>query len=154
MANLEFGVIAKHLSDDAKTVLNLAKEFARQYGLNYIGTEHLLLGLLGEPDCLGAKALAELSVDQDRAKAQIDELLKTRSQETWVMGRLPGTPHFRDVLARAAEQAKGEGNWQVRSEHMLLALLDERGSTGYKALLALGVTSPAVRKSIAHLRAG
>ncbi|HOA72181.1 MAG TPA: Clp protease N-terminal domain-containing protein [Phycisphaerae bacterium] len=142
----------RNLTKEAETIIALAKEFARQYGQNYVGTEHLLLAILGQEDCLGAKVLAELSVDQDRAKQQIDELLKARLQETWVMGRLPGTPHYRDVLARAAEEAKGSGNWQIRSEHLLLGLLAEKASTGCKALMAMGVDPIAVRKALGRNR--
>lgn len=143
----------KNLTKEAETILALAKEFARQYGQNYVGTEHLLLAILGDDECLGARILAELSVDQDRAKEEIDELLRARLQETWVMGRLPGTPHYRDVLARAAEEAKGSGNWQIRSEHLLLGLLAEKASTGAKALAALGVDAVAVRRAVGRTRA-
>jgi ATP-dependent Clp protease ATP-binding subunit ClpC len=143
-------VNATHASNEVQSIIHLAKEFARLHGQNYVGTEHLLLALLGESDCLGARVLAEFSVDEDRAKEKIDELITHRLQETWVLGRLPGTPHFRDVLARAAEAARGQGNWQVRSEHLLIALFTEKQSVGCKTLQALGVTIDAVRKSIAR----
>lgn len=68
------------------------------------------------------------------------------------MGRLPGTPHFRDVIARAADEARGSGNWQIRSEHLLIALLGEKGSTGYKALKALNLALEQVRKDLARHR--
>lgn len=147
-------VTTKHLTNEAETIIHLAKEFARLHGQHYVGTEHLLLAILGEGEGLGAKILADLSVDMDRAKEQVDELVKHRLQETWVMGRLPGTPNCRDVLARASEQAKGTSNWQVRSEHLLIALLAERGSTGCKALEAMGVTLDTVRKTMVRLRSG
>ena len=146
------GVNSRHLTPEVETIISLAKEFARQYGQNYVGTEHLLLAIIGEEEGAGARVLAELAVDVDRAKAEIDTLLKDRMAETWVMGRLPGTPHYRDVLARALEQAKGTGNWQIRSEHLLLALLAERNSTGCKALQNLGVTPDAVRKCLTRNR--
>lgn len=145
--------MTRHLSPETETIIALAKEFARQYGQNYVGTEHLLLAILGEGECIGAKVLADLSVDQDRAKEQIDQLLKARLQETWVLGRLPGTPHYRDVIARATEQAKGCGNWQIRSEHLLLALLAEKNSTGCKALEAMGIDAATLRKAIGRYRA-
>ena len=145
-------VVSTHLSSEAQTIFNLAKEFSRQYGLSHVGTEHLLLAILGETEGLGARVLADLGVDQDAAKERIDELLKLRSHESWVMGRLPGTPHFRDVISRAAEQAKGGGNWQVRSEHLVLALLAEPQSIGCQALQALGVTLDAARKALARHR--
>jgi ATP-dependent Clp protease ATP-binding subunit ClpC len=145
-------MISKHLSKEAECIVNLAKEFARLSGQNYVGTEHLLLGILGEGEGLGAKVLTELGVDQEQAKAKVDELIADRLQETWVLGRLPGTPHFRDVLARASEHSKGAGNWQVKSEHLLLALLMEKNSTGFKALHALGATLEAVRQVLARYK--
>lgn len=144
--------ISNHLSSEVQTVVSLAKECARQYGLNYVGTEHLVLGIICEPDSIGSKVLNDLGVDEDRAKECIDEWVKMRSQETWVMGRLPGTPHFRDVLTRASVQCKGTGNWQIRSEHLLAAILEEKNCTGYKALVSMGVTPEAFRKAMLRYR--
>jgi ATP-dependent Clp protease ATP-binding subunit ClpC len=141
-----------HMTAETQSILILAKEFARQCGQQYIGTEHLLLAILGEPAGLGARALESLSVDQDRLMAELDLLLKARLHETWVMGRLPGTPHFRDILARARDRAKGTQNWQVGSEHLVLAILEETNCTGCRALKALGVTLESARAAITGLR--
>jgi len=145
-------MISTHVSSEVQTIVNLAKEFARQYGLNYVGTEHLVLAVVCEQDGVAARVLADLGVDEDRAKACIDELTKDRMQETWVMGRLPGTPHFRDVLTHAAQAAKGTGNWQIHSEHLTIALLCEKSSTGFRALRALGVTLEGFRRALANYR--
>ena len=141
-----------HMTAEAQSIMLLAREFARQYGQQYIGTEHLLMAILGEPAGLGARALESLSVDQDGVKAQIDLLLKARLHETWVMGRLPGTPHFRDILARARDRAKGTQNWQIGSEHLLLAILEERNCTGCRVLEALGITLATARAAVARIR--
>ncbi len=136
------------LSRQAQEIIRLAKEAAGEYRQGYVGTEHLLLGILREGHGLGARVLMESGADEYRIRQEIDRLLAARLHETWVLGRLPGTPHFRDVIRRAAEEARGMGNWQVASEHLLLALLAESGSVGCQALQALGVTSQTVRKCL------
>ncbi len=136
------------LSRQAQEIIRLAKEAAGEYRQGYVGTEHLLLGIIREGNGLGAQVLREGSADEYCIRREIDRLLASRLHETWVLGRLPGTPHFRDVIRRAAEEARGMGNWQVASEHLLLALLAEKGSVGCQALQALGVTSETVRKRL------
>ena len=139
------------LTKDGEKAIKLAKEAAREYGLGYVGTEHLLLGISQVEEGMGSKILIERGVDEYRLKAEIDRLVEGRMHETWVMGRFPGTPHFRDVLNAASIAARGSGNWQVGTEHLLLALTGESDSLGFKALQALGLTPEAIRKTIAHL---
>jgi len=136
------------LTPRANTIIKLAKDLAREYGQGYVGTEHLLLAIICEGTGLGAKALAGLGVTEHRAREVINELIKDRMHETWVIGRLPGTPNFRDVISRAAQEARGQGNWQVGSVHLLLALLGEKDSVGGRALRELGVSAEALRKSL------
>ena len=136
------------LSKRAEKVLNLAREAAREDGQGHVGTEHLLLAIVREGTGLGAKILLGAGATEERVKAQIVQVAKDRMQETWVLGRLPGTRHFRDVLSKAAEAAKGRGNWQICSVHLLMALLAERDSTGYRVLRELGVSGDTVRRAI------
>lgn len=138
------------LSRRAEKILNLAREAAREDGQGHVGTEHLLLAILREGTGLGARILLSSGATEERVKAQIEQAVKDRLQETWVLGRLPGTRHFRDVLSKAAEAAKGRGTWQICSVHLLMALLAERDSTGYRVLRDLGVTNDTVRRAIAQ----
>lgn len=140
--------ISSHLSTEAQAIVHLAREFSRQYGLNCVGTEQLVLGILCEPEGLGAKILNDLGIDEDQAKECIDELIQDRLEKTWVLGRSPGTPYFRSVMNRAAALSKGTGNWQVRSEHLLAAIMSEKNCTGYKALVAMGVTPEVFRAAM------
>ncbi len=140
------------VTKQAEAIMRLAKEAAREHGLGYVGTEHLLLGIVREGQGLGAEILRELGVTEYNAQAEVDRRVQARMNETWVLGRLPGTPHFRDVLARAESEARGAANWQIASEHLLLALLAEQNSVGYQALQALGVSLETVRKAIARRR--
>ena len=137
-----------YLTKRADHIVKLAKEVAREYGQGYVGTEHLLLAIIREGTGLGAQILLDQGATEKKVREEIDELLKMRLQETWVFGRLPGTPHFKDVMAKAAHEARGSGNWHICSVHLLLALLAEKGSTAYKALHALGLSSGTIRKAL------
>jgi ATP-dependent Clp protease ATP-binding subunit ClpC len=136
------------LSKRAERILSLAREAAREYGQGHVGTEHLLLAIVREGTGLGARILLDNGANEVRVKAQINQVLKDRLQETWVLGRLPGTRHFRDVLSKAAEAARGRGNWQICSGHLLMALLAERDSTGFRVLRELGITTDTVRRAL------
>ena len=140
------------LTKDGERAIQLAKEAAREYGLGYVGTEHLLLGISQVAEGMGSKILIDHGANEYCLKAEIDRLVEDRMQETWVLGRFPGTPHFRDVLNEAAVAARGSGNWRVGTEHLLLALTNEVDSLGFKALQALGLTPEGIRKSLAGLR--
>jgi ATP-dependent Clp protease ATP-binding subunit ClpC len=132
----------------AEEIVKLAKEIARQDSQGFVGTEHLLLGILREGTGLGAQILRDHGIGEQDLREEIGRLNRDHLQETWVMGRLPGTPNFRDVLTKAAQAARGSGNWQICSVHLLMALLAEKDSTGFKALSALGLTVEEVRKAL------
>lgn len=134
------------LTKRADQILKIAKSIARECGQNYVGTEHVLLALLREGNGEAAKMLAERGLTEDRARQEVDRLIKDRLHETWVMGRLPGIPHFKNILARAQDEARGLGNWQIGSLHLLLALLGEKGCTGHNVLRAVGITTDDIRK--------
>ncbi len=145
---LSIGPTKTNLSERAGHILELAKEIAREYGLGYVGTEHLLLAIVREGKGEGARILRDLGANEYRISAALEDVLKDRLQQSWVIGRLPGTPHFRDVFARAAHEATGRNNWQICSIHLLLALIAEKGSIGYKVLQSLDISPESVRRSI------
>ena len=95
---VESGAQMRHLSRRANQVLKLAHKAAQEYGLGYVGTEHLLLGIVREGTSLGGRMLLHQGATEPRIKAAVDELVKQRLDETWVTGRLPGTPHFVNVF--------------------------------------------------------
>ena len=141
-----------NLDNQAIEVLKLAGEVAQEYGLGYVGTEHLLLAILREGSSLATEILCEQGANEYATQNVVDELVENRSQETWVAGRQPGAPHFRDVLSKANEEARGSGNWQVTPEHLLLGLLAEEQSLGCRALKQLGVSTEQVRKAMSAQR--
>jgi ATP-dependent Clp protease ATP-binding subunit ClpC len=129
-------------------VMKLANQIAREYEQEYVGTEHVLLAIEKEGTGVGAAILAKHRITQEKLRVQIDKLIKKRLEETWVFGRLPGTPHFKNVMAVAIQQCQQLEDKEVCTEHMLLALLQERGSVAYKALKNLGLTFTAARAAV------
>lgn len=129
----------RQLSADGRAIVDLANQIAHEYELEYVGTEHMLLAILRHDDSVGARALNALGVDEDKARTTINDLVQRAKEDTWVFGRLPGTPHYRDVIERAMEIAEQLEAKQIRSEHLLLALYYDKTSTARRALAALGI---------------
>jgi ATP-dependent Clp protease ATP-binding subunit ClpC len=129
-------------------VIKLSQRIARDYGQDYVGTEHLLLAILEDGTGMGAEILHDLGVDLPKAKQAIDELIKGTLEDTWVFGRLPGTPHFRNVMAAAIEEARQLESKVICTEHLLLALAREEGSVAHTALTESGVGASTIRLEI------
>lgn len=139
----------QHLSKPVEALVRQAHQIAQDYGQEYVGTEHVLLAIAGHEDGgLGLRILEEHGATPQKIKAQVDKLIKASLEDTWVFGRLPGTPHFRNVVAKAIEEAGDLESPEVRTEHLLLALLREKGSVGYEALKALGLSAGKVREAV------
>ena len=133
------------LTPRMEQVIKLSQEIARDYEQDYVGTEHLLLAILREGTGLGVAVLRELRIDEAKAKEQIDRFMKNSLEDTWVFGRLPGTPHFRNVMAVAIEEARQLESKQIDSEHLLLALAREDGSVAQATLNELGAKAGTLR---------
>jgi ATP-dependent Clp protease ATP-binding subunit ClpC len=138
----------ERLNKRLERVIKIAHEIAREYEQEYVGTEHLLLAIAQESDGVASKVLAEAGATAEKAKAAVDKLIKNSLEDTWVFGRLPGTPHFRNVMAKAIEEAQKLGSPEISTEHLLIGLLLEKGSVGYEALKSLGLTPKAVRELV------
>ena len=138
-------------SQRVSAVFKIANDIAREYDQEYVGTEHVLLAIQQEGTGVGATVLANRGFTAERLREEVDKLVKKRLEETWVFGRLPGTPHFKNVMAIAIEQCQRLKGTQVCTEHLLLALLKERGGVAYKALKALGFAYDQARKDVLEL---
>ena len=114
-----------------------------------MGTEHVLLAIAQEGTGLGAKILFEKGLSEEKIREKVDELIQKSREDTWVFGRLPGTPHFKNVVAIAIEKARDLKSKNVCTEHLLLGLLGEKGCVAQQALKNLGVTTKAVQQEIA-----
>jgi ATP-dependent Clp protease ATP-binding subunit ClpC len=139
----------ERLSPRVNEVIKLANAFAREYEQEYVGTEHILLAIAREGTGLGAKILKDAGADESRIRAEVDKLIKASLEDTWVFGRLPGSPHFRNVIARAIEEARALSNNEVCTEHLLLGLLAEKGCVAQAALKALGLSAKSGRNKVA-----
>ena len=135
-------------------VIKLANLLAREYEQEYVGTEHVLMAIQREGTGIGAKVLAKRGITENKLRRQIDKLVKNQLEETWVFGRLPGTPHFKNVVATAIDQCQKLGAKEVCTEHLLLALVKEQGSVSQKALTALGLSFDTMRDDVLELTAG
>lgn len=138
----------QHLDADSKAIVELADVIAHEFEMEYVGTEHVLLAILRHGGGLGAAVLAKFGIDEAKARRKIEDLFRRDKEDTWVFGRLPGSPHYRNVIELAISEAEQLEAREIRSEHLLLALLREKHSTAYQALAALGVTLKSCRDEV------
>ena len=138
----------QHLDGDAEAIIKLANDIAREYELEYVGTEHILLAILRHGGGMGNDVLAHFKIDEKRAKNTIDDIAQRDKEDTWVFGRLPGTPHFRNVMALAIDEAHRLKCDRIGSAQLLLALLREKQSAGERALKKMGMTLKAAREEV------
>ena len=141
----------EHLSTRANKAMHLSQQIAREMNLDYVGSEHVLLGILEEGTGAGALLLKEAGVTRTRIRQELDKVAAQQMAETWVIGRLPGTPHFMSVISKAIEEARQMGHNYVGPEHLLLGLLGEKGCIAQKILTKSGVTVPTARQRINEL---
>ena len=138
----------------SQIVKKTAQAIAREYGLDYVGTEHILLAILRTGEGIGVRVLEDFGITEENARQTAEEILKRDMEDTWVFGRLPGSPHYRNVLAHAIDEATQLEAQQIGSEHLLLALLREDGSTAQRVLASFGVTLKNCREHVLkHLSA-
>lgn len=142
---------SKHLeryNERARQVLALAQEEAQALYHHYIGTEHLLLGLLREPDGLAARALNRLGVELEGTRATVERLIG-RGKEP-VQGELDYVPRVRKVLSLALDEAERQDSILVRTEHILLGIVRDGGGAAANILDSFGVLGK-VREQITEL---
>ena len=85
---------------------------------------------------------------EDKVRAAIDELFRRAKEDTWVFGRLPGSPHYRNVIERAMEVAEQLESQSIGSAHLLLALYHDKDSTAQRTLSGLGVSQKKCRDAV------
>ncbi len=142
----------QHLSETAKDVLKSAQKLAREQQQEFVGTEHVLIAIVSNGVGLGAQILQSFSITLPAVQEQISILLKDAMDETWVLGRLPGSPHFKQVIALAIEEAEKFKDSKVGTEYLLLGLIREKDCIAQKALRNLGVTINQARIEMAKLQ--
>lgn len=143
----------ERFTDRARKVMVLANQEARRLNHEYIGTEHVLLGLLKEGSGVGANVLKNLGVDLRKARLEVEKLV-TAGPEMVTMGRLPQTPRAKRVIEYAVEEARNLGHNYVGTEHMLLGLVREQDGVAAQVLLNLGLRLENVRHAVGDLLGG
>ena len=130
-------------TERARKVLHLAQEEAQRLKHNYIGTEHLLLGLIREGDGVAAKVLSNLGVDLDKARSSVESILGRGNRV--VIGEIGFTPRAKKVIELAVDEARRLHHHYLGTEHLLLGLVREGQGIGAGVLESLGVSLEKVR---------
>lgn len=133
-------------------IIKTSQRIARDYGQEYVGTEHLLLAILEDGTGVAVDILHDADVDMARAKETVDKLMRKSLEDTWVFGRLPGTPHFRNVMESAIKEAGRFRSNVICAEFLLAALAAESGSVAQSALIEMGMEHDRILKEIEKRR--
>ena len=137
-------------TDRARKVMSLAQQEARSLGQMYVGTEHLLLGLIREKDGIAAQALAKLDVTYDEALEAIKQVTD-RASEPVPGGHIPFTPRAKRVLEGAYRETMSRGATYISTEHLLLGIVREGNGVAMETLSRLGVSGDMVRNAVGEL---
>ncbi|MCF7907383.1 MAG: ATP-dependent Clp protease ATP-binding subunit [Candidatus Omnitrophica bacterium] len=140
-------------TERARKVLVLAKEEARRFNHDYIGTEHILLGLIREGEGVACAVLQNLGVDLERLRIEIEKLISTGSVSS-VLGDIPFTPRAKKALELSAEEARNLGHNYIGTEHILLGLLREEEGIASQVLISLGADLKRIKNEISALLGG
>jgi ATP-dependent Clp protease ATP-binding subunit ClpC len=140
----------ERLTDRARKVMALANQEAQRFNHEYIGTEHILLGLVKEGSGVGANVLKNLGVDLRRVRLEVEKLVKS-GPEMVTMGKLPQTPRAKKVIEYAIEEARNLNHNYVGTEHLLLGLLREHDGVAAQVLMNLGLKLEEVREEVLNL---
>ncbi len=137
-------------TERARKVIVLAKEEAKRFNHDYIGTEHLLLGLIREGEGVAAAVLQKLGLDLESIRIEVEKVVQAGPQ-TQVMGDIPFTPRSKKALELAAEEARALGHNYIGTEHLLLGLIREGEGVAYRVFLNMGVDLERVRNEVMEL---
>ncbi len=140
----------ERFTDRARKVMALANQEAQRFNHEYIGTEHVLLGLVKEASGVGANVLKNLTIDLRKVRLEVEKLVKS-GPDMVTMGRLPHTPRAKKVIEFAIEEARNLNHNYVGTEHLLLGLLREHDGVAAQVLLNLGLKLEEVRLEVLEL---
>jgi len=140
----------ERFTDRARKVMALANQEAQRFNHEYIGTEHILLGLVKEGSGVGANVLKNLDIDLRKVRLEVEKLVKS-GPEMVTVGKLPQTPRAKKVIEYAIEEARNLNHNYVGTEHLLLGLLREQDGVAAQVLMNLGVKLEEVREEVLNL---
>ncbi|MTJ06257.1 ATP-dependent Clp protease ATP-binding subunit [Anabaena sp. UHCC 0204] len=136
----------EHFTSEAIRVIMLAQEEARRLGHNFVGTEQILLGLMGEGTGVAAKVLAELGVTLKEARREVEKIIGRGSG--FVPPEIPFTPKVKSLFEQSFREAHGLGHNYINTEHLLLGLTEAGEGVAAKVLQNLGVDLQVVRSAV------
>jgi ATP-dependent Clp protease ATP-binding subunit ClpC len=142
----------ERFTERARQVVVLAQDEARALRHNYIGTEHLLLGLLREQEGLAAQVLGGLDVELEAMRAQVGRTVG--SGEEVATGQIPFTPRSKKVLELSLREARAMNHQYIGTEHILLGLVRENDGVAARLLLDAGADAETIRNAIIRLISG
>ncbi len=142
----------ERFTDRARRVVVLAQEEARMLNHNYIGTEHILLGLIHEGEGVAAKALESLGISLESVRGQVEEIIGQGQQAP--SGHIPFTPRAKKVLELSLREALQLGHNYIGTEHILLGLIREGEGVAAQVLVKLGADLNRVRNTVIQLLSG
>ena len=142
----------ERFTDRARRVVVLAQEEARMLNHNYIGTEHILLGLIHEGEGVAAKALEALGISLEAVRSQVEEIIGQGQQAP--SGHIPFTPRAKKVLELSLREALQLGHNYIGTEHILLGLIREGEGVAAQVLVKLGADLNRVRQQVIQLLSG
>jgi ATP-dependent Clp protease ATP-binding subunit ClpC len=142
----------ERFTDRARRVVVLAQEEARMLSHNYIGTEHILLGLIHEGEGVAAKALESLDISLEAVRGQVEDIIGQGQQAP--SGHIPFTPRAKKVLELSLREALQLGHSYIGTEHILLGLIREGEGVAAQVLVKLGADLNRVRQQVIQLVSG
>lgn len=137
-------------TERARKVILLAKEEAKRFNHDYIGTEHILLGLVREGEGVAAAVLASFGLTPDKIRIEVEKLVQP-GPTTVISGDLPFTPKAKKVMELATEEARALGHNYIGTEHLLLGLIREGEGVASQVLMNLGLELERVRGEVMNL---
>jgi hypothetical protein len=137
----------ERFTDRARKVMQLANEEARRFNHEYIGTEHILLGLVKEGSGVAANVLKNLDIDLRKIRLEVEKIVQS-GPDMVTMGKLPQTPRAKKVIEFSIEEARNCNHNYVGSEHLLLGLLRDEAGVGGQVLRDLGLSLEGVREEV------
>src|SRR5438876_1838658 len=140
----------ERFTDRARKVMQLANQEAQRLNHEYIGTEHILLGLVKEGSGVAANVLKNLDIDLRKIRLEIEKIVQS-GPDMVTMGKLPQTPRAKKVIEYSIEEARNLNHNYVGTEHLLLGLLREQEGVAAQVLMNLGLKLEDVREEVLNL---
>src|SRR6266851_6377357 len=140
----------ERFTDRARKVMQLANQEAQRFNHEYIGTEHILLGLVKEGSGVAANVLKNLDIDLRKIRLEVEKIVQA-GPDLVPLGKLPQTPRAKKVIEYSIEEARNLNHNYVGTEHLLLGLLREQEGVAAQVLVNLGLKLEDVREEVLNL---